>query len=190
MAANCLAGALRLVVARRIAEILLLSQVAEAAQVVDEQVDRRAVFALLLLARGQFAGDLRNDLGCAADPGQLHAMWRRRGQTIPEADLRGVGAQCRRGCRIEARRRRSLPALSGAERSSVGREGDCAARLTKQAADHAQRGLLAVSHHQQVAAVLPSEYGRGGVLDGHRRAEPGRHGRRSFRPRRGRQQLA
>ena len=50
----------RLVVARGEAEIVLLSQVAEAAQVVEEQIDRRRVFVPFLLAGGQFGGDFRD----------------------------------------------------------------------------------------------------------------------------------
>ncbi len=79
------------VVAAGVAEIVLLPQFAEAAEIVEEQVDGRGLFVARLLTRGQLGGEFADDCGRVAHAGDLHSLRHGGGQTVPEADLRGVG---------------------------------------------------------------------------------------------------
>ncbi len=63
--------------------------------------------------------------------------------------------------------------------------GNWAARLSRSAADHAERRLVVLADDQQVVAALAAEEGRGRVLDRDRVAEPGLGRARRLGPGRG-----
>ena len=106
-----LGGAGRLVVAGGEAEIVLLLQVAEPPQVVEEQIDRRGVFAPFLAAGGKLAGNFGHDFRRAADARDLHRLRRHRRQAVPKADLRRIGTDAVED--VEAAVRSPLPLGEG-----------------------------------------------------------------------------